>query len=57
MDNNVNKQHCYTRNNKTHVTMVFRNSTEVQSGLRIVRVKSGLEIGRVRTCVFGCGLL
>jgi hypothetical protein len=23
LDNNVNKQHCYARNNKTHVTMVF----------------------------------
>jgi hypothetical protein len=22
--NNVNKQHCYARNNKTHVSMVFR---------------------------------
>jgi hypothetical protein len=48
VDNNVIKQHCYARNNKTHVTMVFE----------LIRIEqSGLEIGRVRTCVSGCGLV
>jgi hypothetical protein len=46
VDNNVNKQHCYARNNKTHITMVFKLIRIEQSGLEISRTQTCLYVGR-----------